>query len=126
MDLTLSSELKDGYVLVTVTGLYQSGRAKTLFREWLIQAGELGVTRVLCDITRMTGFSPEEVSATGRFDISAHMASALPADLRLAILETKEQIMPDNFTENVMVNRGAHVKITTSMDEAVAWLKAIG
>lgn len=41
---------------------------------------------------------------------------------KLAMLNRPDVILPDNFVENVAVNRGANVKVFTDLENAVRWL----
>jgi hypothetical protein len=58
-----------------------------------------------------------------RFDLARYVAETVPPNFRFSILETPKQLARDRFGENVMVNRGASVKVTADLGEALAWLE---
>ena len=40
-----------------------------------------------------------------------------------ALVVREDQMFPDNFVENVAVNRGVNLKLFTNVEEAIDWLK---
>ena len=122
MKLNAEYEARDGYLYVKATGEFDFAAAQTLFRELMDEALRLGVSRVLCDLTVLKGLDPSPSSLIMRFDIGEYVARLIPRDLRLALLETPLQFTEGRFGEDVMCNRGAVVKVTPHLREALEWL----
>jgi hypothetical protein len=120
MDVTY--EARDGYLYVGVAGEFNPSRSRGRITTMLETLLLWGHDRVLWDISRVTGFEVERVSVMYRFDASQLIASSLPKDFKLAVLQTPAQLDPERFGETVMSNRGVMVKVTTDLDEALEWL----
>ena len=93
-----------------------------MFHAWVEEAHRNELDRILCDVTRVEGIELEQLSIMDRFDIMAYVSSKLPSGFRLAILALPQQQSKDKFEENVMVNRGAQVRVTADPEEAFKWL----
>jgi hypothetical protein len=117
-------EERDGYLYVKVTGEFNLLRARHLVSEWMEKARTHSLDRTLCDVTLLTGIDNETMSILTRFTIGDLVAKVLPKDFKMAILVTPQQF-PDNlFSEDLMINEGANVKLTYHLDEAIKWLNA--
>jgi len=120
--MKVSTERREGYLYVRVTGDFSLDRAREACRAWsetdLAQAGRC----VICDVTELRSFATADVPVMERFELGRALVEALSPDIRLAIIETPEQFDPERFGETVMTNRGVMVRITTSLDDAMAWL----
>ena len=75
---------------------------------------------VLLDCRRMKG----QLSIMDRFHIMEYGQITRGAISRLALVNLAQNILPDNFAENVAVNRGVGLKVFTDIDKAVQWLKS--
>ncbi len=122
MDLSMHYEIDHECLFVHVMGMFSPGAAPGLIRRSLDVAKENGVEHVLCDLTAVDGLDAEHLPVITRFETAGLIARSLPRQFRLAFLEKPEQIPYDRFDENVMVNRGARVKVTTDLNEAMEWL----
>lgn len=120
--IQVSFEPRDGYLCVHASGRFTPDAARAVFADMIEQARTLDYNRILCDVTRMQGMDVDQASITARFDMGVFVAETLPSDFRLAVLVAPQQLMEDRFDENVMMNRGAVVTTTTSIDEAFEWL----
>lgn len=74
--------------------------------------------KVLLDCRRMTGDMP----MMDRFQVAEYGATKRQQLQQLALLASKDVVRPDNYVENVAVNRGMNMKIFTDFDIAVWWL----
>jgi hypothetical protein len=120
--MNVSFEVRNGYLYVNAEGefsLLDQQENLTVFME---KINEHGLTRSLCNITHITGLDNEQASIMTRFNLGANVVTSLPVGFRLAILDTQNQNESARFGETVMVNRGGVVKVTTSLEEALAWL----
>ncbi len=122
MKLNVTFEARKGYLYVQAKGQFDYKRARDVFDRVIQEAHYRFVNRILCDITRITGWDLDQASFMNRFNMAVHVANAMTPDLRLALLQTPEQLSVDNFDENVMVNRGAIAKVTSESKEALRWL----
>ncbi len=119
--MNVSYEVRDNYLYVKALGEVNSPSARDILFE---KARNHSLNRVLCDITGVTGFDTQQTSAMARFSTGEIVAESIPRDFRLVVLETSQQFTggQGQFSENVMVNRGTTVKVTTSLSEALEWL----
>lgn len=115
-------EIRDGYVYVRATGEFSETSARRVLLELVEKARGAALHRVLCDITRVTGFDDDLAHTMTRFNTSTMVAETLPKDILVAFLESPRQLDRDNFGENVMRNKGASVKVTIHFGEALEWL----
>jgi hypothetical protein len=117
-----SYEVRDGYLYVQATGEFTPDSARLILSKLVKMASDHSCRAILGDITRVTGLDSEQTSILTLFDMGVEVAKFIRKDFRLAVLVTWEQLPAVLFGENVMSNRGATVKLTTHMDEALKWL----
>jgi hypothetical protein len=115
-------EVRDGYLRVQLQGVFDQTSSHGLAHEIVEQARRSGRTRLLCDLTAVAGLEPDSASIWDHIELSQFVAHVIPKDLRVAVLETPQQLIGGRVGEDLMVQRGAHVRVTSSMDEALAWL----
>ena len=120
--MELTTEVRDDYLYVRVTGSYTLDAARDACRRWSQTPESRAHRCVLCDVTALARFDMTDVPVMQRFDLGRALVERLSPDIRLAILETTAQFDPERFDETVMTNRGVMVHITTSLDEALRWL----
>ena len=119
-----SYEVRDGYLYAKATGEFNFLIARDLLSEWMEKVRLHSLDRTLCDVTLVTGLDHQKMSILTRFKISELVARVLPQDFRMAILVTPQQFPDALFGEDVMINRGANVKLTSDLDGALKWLNA--
>jgi hypothetical protein len=117
-----SYEVKEGYLYVKVTGEFSLARARNLVSEWLQKSRKHSLHKTLCDVNLLTGIDNETMSILTRFTISDLVARVLPKDFRMAILVTPQQFADNLFSEDLMINKGANVKLTYDLERALQWL----
>ncbi len=120
MKLNASYEVRDGYLYVKAMGEFVPSTAQETLYELVEKASSHALNRILCDITLVTGLDAQQTATMTRFDTSLLVVKSFPKNFRLAVLETVQQL--DIFDENVMVNRGTIVKVTSDLNEALEWL----
>jgi hypothetical protein len=113
------------HLLVVASGTFDLESATVMAREAIEAAEALGLERVLVDCRSVEG----TLSTIERFAYAnlvaerhARYLSARGRQLRVAYVGREPLIDPERFTETVAVNRGALVKMTTDIAEALAWL----
>ena len=112
-------EPKDGYLHIEVAGPFDSVKAKEFIRQMLETSSQHTLSRILVDIRKVEGPIP----TMARFELARFLAAEKPVPVRLAVLESRGQVPNNKFFENVADNRGAIVKVTTSLEEALEWLE---
>jgi len=120
--VNLAIEIADGVVRAVVSGAFSYEGARAAFEEILDHARDHGCTRVLIDARRIEG----HLSTEARFDLGALMAQLRGPGIRIALVGTEKQVWPDRFLETVAVNRGANARVSTNVEEAMAWLDPDG
>ena len=118
--MEIRAEPRDGYVHMTV-----SGRAATLDASMAAVVPALeachaaGTRALLLDVREIEGTA----SVAERYYLGSAIAAKVGAALRIALLCRDDQWMADRPLENTAVNRGALFLSTTSLEEALAWLR---
>jgi hypothetical protein len=119
--MNASFETRDGYILVIVNGEYSLKDASRLLEDFAETYQDSPIRQILCDIRLVTG-SDIQQGIFQRFELAALIAKLLSKRYKLALWMTEKQIDRRRLGENVMVNRGLTVKVTTDLNEALQWL----
>jgi hypothetical protein len=77
-----------------------------------------GITRILCDETDLE----YTLSALSTFDAATFIAEVAPKVARVAIVINPKNVEAARFWENVAVNRGLQVRLSTDRERALKWL----
>lgn len=117
-----NAEVRGCYVHVVVSGEFEPGPAGDLLQKWIARAREQGVSRILCDVTELTGFEGTDVPLVSVYEAALVVVKVLPPGFRIAFLEAPERIARARFGEDVMRNRGTMARITADLHEALTWL----
>jgi len=121
-----SFEARNGYLYVRAVGEFTLAGARKVLAALVEKAQVLGLDRILADVTALAGFDGDQASTLTRYDLGVAVTESLQSKFQMAILETPGQIRGGRFGETVMRNRGGLVKVTTSLGEALDWLKVAG
>ena len=85
-----------------------------------------GHTRVLLDASAVTGVPTQDERYVLGLFVAAEQrilaARTPPVDMQVAVVGQRPLIDPDRFGETVAINRGAKVKVSEELAEALAWL----
>jgi hypothetical protein len=122
MQLHNSYEVRDCYLYVKTAGEFDPSSAKSVLLQWIENAKNHNLHRILCDITLVTGMDFGKPSIISRFTTSKFVAESIPKGFKLAVLETPKQLFNNGFVENILSNRGVIAKVTSNLDEALEWL----
>jgi hypothetical protein len=113
------------HLVVIATGSFDLESATAMASRAIAAAEALGLDRILVDCRLVSG----TLSTIERFTYANLVAqrhagymAARGHQLRVAYVGREPLIDPERFTETVAVNRGALVKMTTDLAEALAWL----
>ena len=126
MNLTVDIQSRKLYLRATVSGSYSLRAAQDAYDDVVRAAVSHGHTRVLIDASAVTGApTQDERYALGLFVAAGQriLATRTPAvSVQVAVYGRRPLIDPERFAETVAVNRGAKVKVSEQLDEALAWL----
>jgi hypothetical protein len=109
----------EGYIHITFSGQFSPEAAKRCVDEMVAACTREKCAKVLFDCRPMAG----DMSVMNRFDIAQYGAVTIPSSLKIAMLGRRDQLLPDNFFENVARNRGVTVTVFSEIDKAIRWLK---
>ena len=126
MTLTIDLESRKHYLLAALSGVFSLRGAQDAYDQAVKAALPLGVNRILFDASAVTGIpSQDERYSLGLFVATEQRllaAKSPPCLLQVAIYGHQPLIDPNRFGETVALNRGAKVKVSERLDEALAWL----
>jgi hypothetical protein len=114
------------YLRAIVSGDYNLRAAQDIYDQAIKIAVAGGQTRILIDASRVTGTpTQDERSMLGLFVAAEQRILASrtpPAEVQVAVYGRQPLIDPERFGETVALNRGAKVKVSERLDEALSWL----
>ncbi|MHC4618605.1 MAG: hypothetical protein ACYTEQ_12735 [Planctomycetota bacterium] len=117
LNITIRHELD--YLYVEFYGPYNLQDALKFKDQILSICRNQGLKRVLCDTRNMEGNIP----VLDRFTFGKALADSAPHGLKLALLGSSMQVLPDKFLENVAVTRGVNIRLSTDINELLEWLQ---
>lgn len=112
---------KGSYLLVEFFGEFSVEAGKQCVDRMAEACEKQSHSKVLLDCRRMTGSMP----ILDRFQVAQYGAIKGRQLMQLALLNREDVVLPDNFVENVAVNRGMTMKVFTNLNEAVSWLTSL-
>lgn len=119
MPQSIKIEPQDDYLLVKMSGSFDSTKAKQFLSEILKAAEGHSLFKALVDVREVKGSIP----TMARFKLGEFMGKIGAGAVQTAILELPGQVDDERFFETVAINRGANVKVFTSTyDEALEWI----
>ena len=114
--------VEEDILFINATGIYSLTNAKDLFKLSIDSALLYSKSKILIDVTGVSGTIP----FLDRFEFSEFLSQYKARhDLKRKIAVAGQEPIVDKgrFGENVAVNRGANVRVFTDMKEALIWLK---
>jgi hypothetical protein len=124
MKRNIPFEVRNNYLYVKAIGEFDPSAARDFISKFVEEAKNHNLNKALCDLTPLTGFDETDISFMTRFDLADFIAKSMPSGFKLAILGTPQQLSED-IGETVMSNRGAWVKVTSDLQEALEWLGVV-
>jgi hypothetical protein len=125
MTLTVDIEPRPHYLYAAVSGEFSLTAAQAVYDQVVHAALPLAQARILIDARYVTGKpSQEERYALGLFVATEQrlMAGKSSFEPQVAVLGRQPLVDPNRFGETVAVNRGAKVKVSERLEEALHWL----
>src|SRR3954470_11233868 len=124
--MNIQIESRQDYLCAIVSGEFSLNGAQQAFVKAMHAAAMASQTRVLIDARGASGApSQDERYALGVYVADAQRAlaeRATPIVVRVAALGHPPLVDPQRFGETVAVNRGARVKVTERLEDALSWL----
>ena len=114
----LSIQDKGSYLLVEFFGEFSVESGKFCVDRMAEACEKYRHSKVLLDCRKMTGYMP----VFDRFEVAVYGTTKRQQLGRLALLNREDVMLPDNFVENVAVNRGLNMSIFTDFSLAETWL----
>jgi len=110
---------KEAYIRFDFTGDFSEVIGKQCIDAMVEACSQLQLSKALLDCRSMTG----EIQTFNSFAVAKYGVKMIGIISKTALVGREDQMLPDNFVENVAVNRGVNLKIFTDADEAIDWLK---
>jgi hypothetical protein len=124
--MTVDFESRKHYLRATVRGAFTLRAAQDTYDEAIKAAVASGHTRILIDANGVTGMPTQDERYMLGLFVAAEQrilsAKTPPVDVKVAFLGRQPLVDPNRFGETVAVNRGANVKVSEQLEEALAWL----
>ena len=125
MDLT-ALEARKHYLRATLSGAYNLRESQDLYDQIVKAAVAAGLTSVLVDASGVTGAPTQDERYMLGLFVAAEQrilaAKTPPVEVRVAFYGRPPLVDPNRFGETVAINRGAKIKVSERLDEALAWL----
>ena len=120
MDFEITSSLDGDVLIVTFTGRSTEKNAHAIARRYFEIVLGSGMKKVLADIRLLKG----RRSVTDTYRLVRDLpVKPTPADIKTAILETREGRNYANFLETTSANAGVRFTCFLDREEALAWLR---
>jgi len=110
---------KEAYIRFDYTGDFSEVMGKQCIDAMVEACSQVQLSKALLDCRHMTG----EIQIFDSFRVAKYGVKMIGIIYKTALVGREDQMFPDNFVENVAVNRGVNPKIFTDIDEAIDWLK---
>jgi len=109
---------KEAYVHFDYTGEFSELTGKQCVDAMVEACSQLQLSKALLDCRNMTG----EIQILESFMVAKYGGKMRDFLSKTALVGREDQMLPDNFVENVAANRGINLKIFTDLEEAISWL----
>jgi hypothetical protein len=110
---------KKKYICFDFAGEFSEMTGKRCIDAMVETCSQLQVFNALLDCRKMTG----EIKILESFMVAQYGGKMRGVLSRTALVGREDQMLPDNFVENVAVNRGVNLKIFTDVEDAIDWLE---
>lgn len=119
MDFDITSSLDGDVLIVTFTGQSTRKNVHAMIKRYFEIVLRSGMKKVLADIRLLKG----RLSVVETYDLVRDLpVKPIPADIKTAILETKEGRGYANFLETTSANAGVRFRCFFDREEALSWL----
>ena len=120
LDMVENIEIKNlpDFLLVTVGGEFSVDFSNQVIDLVIKNCQENNQKKALVDVRRMAG----NISIMDRVRVGIYGTVLLKHNIVIALIGRDDQVLPDNFLENFMVNRGVRMRIFTDPEPGKQWL----
>ena len=115
----LSIIQEEAYIRFDYTGEFSIVMGKQCIDAMVEACSQTQISKALLDCRNMTG----EINIFSSFMVAEYGVKMIGIISKTALVAREDQMLSDNFVENVAVNRGVNLKLFTDADEAIDWLK---
>jgi hypothetical protein len=126
MTLTVDLESRKHHLRATLSGTFSLRQAQDVLDAAVKAAVAGGHTRILIDASGVLGTPTQDERYMLGLFVAAEQrilaAKTPPMEVQMAIYGRPPLVDPNRFGETVAVNRGAKVKVSECLEEALAWL----
>ena len=110
---------EEAYIRFDYSGEFSEVMGKRCIDAMVEACSQVQISKALLDCRNMTG----EIGIYDSFSVAEYGVKMIRIISKIALVGREDQMLSDNFVENVAVNRGVNLKIFTDGDEAIDWLK---
>ncbi len=110
---------REGYILFDFTGEFSQEAGKQVIDAMVEACSHARISRALLDCRNMAG----EIQIMESFMVAEYGIKMIGSISKFALVGREDHMFPDNFVENVAVNRGINLKLFTDVDGALDWIK---
>ena len=126
MTLTVEIQLRKHYLRAIVSGPFSLRAAQDTYGQVVKAAVAQGRHRILIDTSGVTGAPTQDERYMLGLFVAAEQrilaSKAPPVEVHVALIARPPFLDPNRFGETVAVNRGAKLKVSEHLGEALAWL----
>ena len=109
---------KKAYIHFDFTGEFSQETGKQCIDAMVEVCSRSQISKALLDCRNMTG----EIQVLESFMVARYGVQMIGSISKFALVGREDQMFPDNFVENVAVNRGINLKLFTDVEKAIGWL----
>jgi hypothetical protein len=120
MNVAAYFQIDEGYDSFRPVGKASLEEGAAACVEAIRVAGEQGITRLLINLTGLTGLGP--ISTLDRFWLAEQCASAAKPGFKLAVVANPDMIDQQHIGVMVARNRGLQANVFAAEGEALVWL----
>ena len=110
---------REDYILFDFRGEFSQEAGKQCIDAMVEACSQSQISNALLDCRNMAG----EIQILESFMVAKYGVQMIGVITRFALVGREDQMFPDNFVENVAVNRGINLKLFTDVEKAIDWLK---
>ena len=110
---------REDYILFDFRGEFSQEAGKQCIDAMVEACSQSQISSALLDCRNMAG----EIQILESFMVAKYGVQMIGVIARFALVGREDQMFPDNFVENVAVNRGINLKLFTDVEKAIDWLK---
>ena len=120
MTLQIKLEKKEDYIHAIIEGEFDLNQVKGVLAEMIKSCERKAIDKIILDCAKIT----TKVQIMDRYFMGEFLTKEIKMPMKIAFMARDDQILPDKFLENVMVNRGFNAKVFADLNKATLWLNS--